>query len=431
MKVKYKYIGIVFMDEDKLINYLEEMALKGWRLAKIGTTFFKFIKQDPQPLKYQIDYNELTDDYLEVMKMEGYKLVDRYNAISIFYSNDMNATDLYSDSETKLMNLKNIYKISAIFNLLLLAIIINWIGNLNGEYDLIIRNTVGSYLMDFNVVLIHYLCKFLALSYVIEAIQWGLIRWNINHQLEKKDCLNKVSKYTIFAHKIVSSILLIIFGIFVLSISIERPSILIVGCLSVLALFIYAHFVNKRIRRETNEVRRGIKLIIVVALYFVVDIWVLNTGIISKKEVKADSIFQEAKYEYKSNKNGLWVSSNLIYGQESVFGYDGYSFFEEYYTCLNDYVADEVFKELICQHERGARMELEKPDRIIDKNGHWAIPILSYDQAVKKFTKIESDVIDKGYYLDNFYYMVKDNHVLSVKVKDEVNIDELIKHYFK
>ena len=75
MKMKYKYTFLknrLFYDEI-LIPYLDRMSKKGWNLVSVNS-FFKFEKSS-QVYKYQVDYNPLTDDYLETLDHLGYEHV--------------------------------------------------------------------------------------------------------------------------------------------------------------------------------------------------------------------------------------------------------------------------------------------------------------------------------------------------------------------
>ena len=79
MKVKYRLLNDLLLYEDECITYLEKMAQDGWYLVKVGTTFFKFERRSPRKVKYQMDYNLLTPDYLEMITLEGYRFVDNYS----------------------------------------------------------------------------------------------------------------------------------------------------------------------------------------------------------------------------------------------------------------------------------------------------------------------------------------------------------------
>ena len=149
MKVKYRLLNDLLLYEDECITYLEKMAQDGWYLVKVGTTFFKFERRSPRKVKYQMDYNLLTPDYLEMITLEGYRFVDNYREISFFYNEDINAANLHTDEAARLMALGNIYKSIHVFLIIgcaLILLIINssiWKMNL-----LVIRYTLGSFFLN-------------------------------------------------------------------------------------------------------------------------------------------------------------------------------------------------------------------------------------------------------------------------------------------
>ena len=65
MKYKYTFLKNRLFYDEILIPYLDRMSKKGWNLVSVNS-FFKFEKSS-QVYKYQVDYNLLTDDYLETL----------------------------------------------------------------------------------------------------------------------------------------------------------------------------------------------------------------------------------------------------------------------------------------------------------------------------------------------------------------------------
>ena len=65
MKYKYTFLKNRLFYDEILIPYLDKMSKKGWNLVSVNS-FFKFEKSS-QVYKYQVDYNPLTDDYLETL----------------------------------------------------------------------------------------------------------------------------------------------------------------------------------------------------------------------------------------------------------------------------------------------------------------------------------------------------------------------------
>lgn len=430
---KYKFINDLLLDEEKCINYLQEMALKGWKLARIGSTFFKFKSIVPCELKYQIDYNKMSDDYLKVMEMEGYELIDNYREIKIFCNRNVFANDLHTDPKTRLLALKKLYRTSSILLLIFCAFVLNAISNPLGMYELLVRKTVGSYFIYLNFVLYHYLMKFVALGVFMEALIQLLIKLNLNRQLYDKKDLNNLIKYVLMFYKGFILFVLVFAGLLIVNIGMSKPIVLLAMIISLIIFSIYIYYVNKKAYQETNPVKRKLKMIMAVIVFFGVSL-AFDQIKFNDKPTLAKSKFQNERYVQVEENNGLLVDLVSIYGTTSKE--DGETTFVElFYTCFNDYVANEIFEEWICQNEQVTRIPSdEEIDKIVEKTGHWStsdVEYLSYNQAVKKYTKIESNDIDLGYYLGNTYVMVKDNQVLRVIVKDEVNINEMIKYYFK
>ena len=73
MKYKYTFLKNRLFYDEILIPYLDKMSKKGWNLVSVNS-FFKFEKSS-QVYKYQVDYNPLTDDYLETLDHLGYEHV--------------------------------------------------------------------------------------------------------------------------------------------------------------------------------------------------------------------------------------------------------------------------------------------------------------------------------------------------------------------
>lgn len=104
MKYKYTFLRNRLYYDEILVPYLERMSKEGWNLVSMNT-FFKFEKT-PQTYKYQVDYNPLTDEYLETLNYLGYEHVCCVQDMHIYRNLDLNAEDLSSDEdilcETKL-----------------------------------------------------------------------------------------------------------------------------------------------------------------------------------------------------------------------------------------------------------------------------------------------------------------------------------------
>ena len=97
MKYKYTFLKNRLFYDEILIPYLDRMSKKGWNLVSVNS-FFKFEKSS-QVYKYQVDYNPLTDDYLETLDHLGYEHVCCMQDMHIYRNVNLDAEDLSSDED--------------------------------------------------------------------------------------------------------------------------------------------------------------------------------------------------------------------------------------------------------------------------------------------------------------------------------------------
>ena len=100
MKYKYTFLKNRLFYDEILIPYLDKMSKKGWNLVSVNS-LFKFEKSS-QVYKYQVDYNPLTDDYLETLDYLGYEHVCCMQDMHIYRNVNLDAEDLSSDEESEL-----------------------------------------------------------------------------------------------------------------------------------------------------------------------------------------------------------------------------------------------------------------------------------------------------------------------------------------
>lgn len=131
MKISTKYFERLVFYEKECIDFLEEQASHGYLLDKIGL-FHVHFKPCQQPLKYQLDYNILTDEYLEIVHSLGYKQVAAVSEnIHIFANENLNAPDLQSDDEVHQQVLLQQFKKSSIIGAIISGFFVCFIlGNL-------------------------------------------------------------------------------------------------------------------------------------------------------------------------------------------------------------------------------------------------------------------------------------------------------------
>ncbi|MFQ9184744.1 MAG: hypothetical protein ACLR3Q_15050 [Thomasclavelia ramosa] len=108
-------------------------------------------------------------------------------------------------------------------------------------------------------------------------------------------------------------------------------------------------------------------------------------------------------------------------------------FLESKYECLNNYIANKVFEEIVCGVERDSRIPDETEiDAIVETTGEWStndVKYLNYLQAIKKFKYIQTEYADKCYYFDNTFVAIKNKQILLIVKKEDTKIDEILKYY--
>lgn len=104
MKFKYKSTRTYLIEEKKFIQLLEEMSLNGWQLDEIKYNFLKFRKIPPQRRKYQIFYKQKTNQ----LKEAGYHLICTCYDLQVCYQDNLFVQNTFSN-ESKEKVLKGIY----------------------------------------------------------------------------------------------------------------------------------------------------------------------------------------------------------------------------------------------------------------------------------------------------------------------------------
>lgn len=428
VKFKYKLINDLLINEDECIVYLEKMAIKGWRLVKVGIMFFKFERHEPEEIKYQMDYNPLTTDYLEAAALEGYHFIDNYREISFFYSTNINANELHTDESTRLMVLGNRYKYFHGFLLIGCALLIVIMNSSIWEMSLLtIRYTLGSFFLNAKLFLGYCIYMLLALMFVIDGSTLLLMKLSINRQLENKSSLKKWIKRCFAIEKLIGLILLFIMTLLIINIVIYDQAALMKIVIAIGGFEIYNYYINKKVYYEINDTLRRIKSVIamIVVMIFIIVIQNIDFNI----NIKTLQPLQDG-FNIKSTSTRSILVSNYV---STSYEGERLIFLENKYECLNSYVANEIFKELVCDIERDTRIPSEAEiDAAVEATGEWSIndvKYLNYLQALKKFKLVQTKYVDKCYYLGNTFVAIKDSQILLVVKKEDVKIEEILKYY--
>lgn len=166
MKYKYTFLKNRLFYDEILIPYLDRMSKKGWNLVSVNS-FFKFEKSS-QVYKYQVDYNLLTDDYLETLDHLGYEHVCCMQDMHIYRNVNLDAEDLSSDEDVLCEAKLKMFKPWAIAMCILATMIFY---GFTSFFSWLYRFSWGSIFLNLNVCFIFfsYLCRlfFMAICSIV------------------------------------------------------------------------------------------------------------------------------------------------------------------------------------------------------------------------------------------------------------------------
>ena len=251
--------------------------------------------------------------------------------------------------------------------------------------------------------------------FVIDGIALFLMKLSINRQQENKKSLKKWIKLCFIIEKLIGLILLFILTLVIIDIVVYNPFVLI-GLIIVIGGFeIYNYYINKKAYHEINSTLRRGKTAV--------------ANIDFDINIKTIQPLQKGINVESTSTRSILVSNyvNTSYEGEQLI------FLESKYECLNNYIANKVFEEIVCGVERDSRIPDEiEIDAIVETTGEWStndVKYLNYLQAIKKFKYIQTEYADKCYYFDNTFVAIKNKQILLIVKKEDTKIDEILKYY--
>lgn len=112
---KKKIIKLFFAWQDeKEQAWLEQMAEHGWILEDVGLLRYIFRKEEPQRIKYRLDYQELKQsdllEYLGLFSDAGWDFKGRLNNWFYFASKGPETREITTDTHSKIEKYKRILR---------------------------------------------------------------------------------------------------------------------------------------------------------------------------------------------------------------------------------------------------------------------------------------------------------------------------------
>lgn len=368
---KYKWIlyNVSAYEYKCLEQYLEDMALKGWKLKAFKFGFLCFEKIEPKALKYSVDFidsiinidgedSDVSLEYREYCKAAGWQFICEKGKLQIYYSeNEDESIPIHTDEKEQF---KNIAKISFKNTIRQIILILLFIFNL---YNIIGGNKDARFLAQNMSIATCLFTIIFIISTIIENI--NLVNWYIKNKINIKK--NKEISYAsfkriklrIFLHVAIIIAYIVTVGylmFFEKQILLGAMLVLIIGYTAILSLFI------KYINRKKLKIRqkRNLKIVGFIGV-FIVSVIVINIVIFSlvmtgniigdKKQIKEYPItlsdFGDKNVKYENMyvyEDKSPIAYNLVYADSSDKNILMYDFFESKYKWAVDYDLYRIIK---------------------------------------------------------------------------------------
>ena len=100
--------------DEKEQAWLEQMAAHGWILDEVGFIQYTFRKEQPQAIRYRLDYQDVKQDelqeYLLLFADAGWEYIGRLNNWFYFAAQESTAVEIYTDAHSKVAKYKRVMR---------------------------------------------------------------------------------------------------------------------------------------------------------------------------------------------------------------------------------------------------------------------------------------------------------------------------------
>lgn len=420
-KKKYKKLTQDLYVDENLITFLENEAKNGWFLKNIHLNIMVFQQDIPQTLKYQIDYNKPSNEYSDIISDLGYHCACIYKDKYIYYNEDIHADDLQTDLSANLLSMISFYgpKKIAFYLYFCIFFSMNVYSLFNEMYYRFYRHSLAQFFQHTNYYILISVYLILVLSYLLEAI-YTLIMNRYYHKMLDEPYNNIKQNMTFIKIleflDIVTVVSLLILVLYIIPIP---QDIKLIFCISIF-IFIFIFYIF-----STHRYYKIIQTVVVICL--------VASGIylVQSQVLKIESIDQPLYLENR-------VESYFIDENEDIFSHIKYiqiysDYYEKYVICLNDDIADIIFKEEIVMVEHEYRRDVYVDDSIAMNQPYDIKNIVyySYEDALKQMKRYETTLVDTCYYNERYMVCMKDHYVLTCEIQDDDHfIDHVLNYYF-
>ena len=333
---------------DAMKEYLEEMALKGWKLTSFSRLFLYFEQIAPQPLHYSVEIfskayvsdsvpNNQTREYIEYCNAAGWEFVHNSGQMVIFVSASSDTTPIETDEREKLSTIaKAIIK----QNIVAIIVAIMWIAS-NAMTNSLTSLPPPDF--SFSFILISTIITFLAwlvalynLCPVVVFIAWYI---NQKHRLFEGKPIQYISLKKHFYFMVIRLIPFAIFAIVLLIIAKPEDGVIglyivvfVIGpiALLILCLILLLHFLSKaRLNRTINII-----ITVVGSIAIVIAVIIVSAGAIFVASTDRERTSDARKYETVMEQNyyGNYPNTYDIFPADIPENAIPEDFYYEYYN---------------------------------------------------------------------------------------------------
>lgn len=411
--MKYKWVRLnqyLFFDNE-LIEILEDYSRQGWKLKSTNPFFFVFEPCD-KALKYAIDYNELDDEYLQVIQDLGYEHIYSHRFMHIYANEQLNAVDLHTDKEVHdRILLRRYYSLRSFYGLLLLGIILMIMGGYFGQ--VILKRDLHFY-RHYHDMFIAFVCLLGGIASLFHGFYIYKRRQAIYQQNYSFARFNK--------YRIVNRLLWILslIALFLLFKNILNSLLLVITviCIWGIPCYISDYLVPNQKQKWKKWLLTGLSMLLFLVSYI---------GFYDMNKTN-DHQGNDVPVNFPEQDVLNIVDNRYLYN--ITFFSDFFDCPQEYFICKDDDVNQTVFKELIVDTELFIR-ELSQA-QVEEFNGEtfYDIPTLKkkpYSQAMKVYQKMNSQYFKECYVLKD--YVIARNQNIIVRLLIKGNVEETLRQY--
>lgn len=419
MKNKYVLKSRLFLD-DELVTYLYDMSKKGWKLDFMGY-YYKFIPCH-ETYKYQIDYNEPSEEYLEILNEYGYEKIKCGFDFHVYASKNLQAPDLNTEELLIQKSKLKQFPVSKIVLCMFAAVICYFIAKVNLKDVLIMGK--GAYYYASGMVGLGVLFG------LIMILFGGLAVYNIcARRLLKKGIGNLKILKIITMIKDVLLIIAMIFGFIEALFNGDLFDIeFIKYFLFILLVECFAEFCSRKLNRENSK---KITIFIVMVCVLIFPPLVFDYGSISEEADEKIVIAHfpvsdriTSRYdnhytkvvEFEHNTHIMDITRQPIYSQG------------RYVECQDDDIAYEVFRYVVIKTDKECREIMDYQDFMKDENrNQWSEDEISYrgfQEAIASFEKVDNYYICKQHVI-----MLSGNKIIQIYADELDQVDMILSKF--